>query len=82
MSTQLLEIVGITGAFFALLFLATILSENIRFVDSIISLVLGIISAIFGLTDLFSTSLGYIFYGEAIIFIVATFILAYRDLYG
>lgn len=79
---QVLEIAGITGFFFVLLIVSIFLSESIPFMDSIMSGILMVVSFVLGLTDLWSSTLGYIFYGEALVFMVSIIILMYRKLYG
>lgn len=81
-SMQIFEIAGITGGFFALLFLGIFISNYIPFLDTSMSLILAILAAIIGLTDIFSSNLGYIFYAESIIFTISTSILIWRNLYG
>jgi hypothetical protein len=82
LSIQIFEIIGITIGFFAFLILSIFLSEYIGFLSVIVSMIIAVFSSVLGLTDLFTSPFGYIFYGEAIVFIVSAFILGWRELYG
>ena len=81
-SIQVLEIVGITAGFFVFTFLGIYLADYIPFIDVIVSVLLAVVSAVLGLTDMFSGGLSYVFYGESIIFTLSTFILFWHQLYG
>jgi hypothetical protein len=73
---------GITVGFIVFLLLAIYLSRDIPFLDAIVSLLLGIFAAVFGLTDMFSSPLNYVFISESIVFIFSTAILIYNTLWG
>ena len=75
-------IIGITVGFFSALIVSIYLGKYIPFVEVVVAIILGIFSAVLGLTDIFSSSLGMIFFGEAIIFLMSVAILIYRELYS
>lgn len=67
---QLLLAIGLIALLIAVLIIAVYLSRDIPHLEVAVSILLGLSSVIIGLTDTFSGTYEYVFYGFGVLFIV------------